>query len=210
MFIILLLLSLLRQAATIPLGSLTNTTISRSVLVERQINCDCSDIIRRTLLDIVRSCLFTIAACVYRAIHQNIPDPEATWLERMWERIKITFLALLAPEIMVWWSMKHEVSPSSLARDKLTSDNTGWTLTHGHFVEMGGFVRKDNRNVLLPEDFLAAFTEGHLDIDALRKVSEKEIQDHSKGDMLSKGLVAMQTTWFVCECVTRWVLTSAI
>ncbi|TFK63221.1 hypothetical protein BDN72DRAFT_776182, partial [Pluteus cervinus] len=29
------------------------------------------------------------------------------------------------------------------------------------------------------------------------------INDKSKGDLLSKGLVASQTTWFVVECMAR-------
>ena len=36
-------------------------------------------------------------------------------------------------------------------------------------------------------------------------MTQDEIQDRSKGDMLSKGLVLFQTTWFVLQCIGRGV-----
>jgi len=37
------------------------------------------------------------------------------------------------------------------------------------------------------------------------KITEREIQDKSKGDALSKGLVIVQTGWFVMQCIARGV-----
>lgn len=34
-------------------------------------------------------------------------------------------------------------------------------------------------------------------------ISAKEIEDKSKGDFLAKGLVALQTLWFVTQCIAR-------
>jgi hypothetical protein len=34
-------------------------------------------------------------------------------------------------------------------------------------------------------------------------ISKEEIKDKSKGDALTKGLVLIQTTWFLLQCVTR-------
>lgn len=36
-------------------------------------------------------------------------------------------------------------------------------------------------------------------------ITEQEIADKSKGDMLSKGLVIIQTGWFVLQCIARGV-----
>lgn len=35
------------------------------------------------------------------------------------------------------------------------------------------------------------------------KITESEIQDRSKGDALSKGIVALQTSWFLIQCIVR-------
>lgn len=37
------------------------------------------------------------------------------------------------------------------------------------------------------------------------EITEKEIQDKSKGDTVSKVLAVVQTGWFVLQCLARWV-----
>ncbi|TFK60565.1 hypothetical protein BDN72DRAFT_779268, partial [Pluteus cervinus] len=75
--------------------------------------------------------------------------------------------------------------------------------THGHFAQMGGFERLDNRRVLYPPTLIALLEKGQLDVAELKRVTDRRINDHSKGDILSKGIVALQTTWFVFECLAR-------
>ncbi len=36
------------------------------------------------------------------------------------------------------------------------------------------------------------------------KISEAEILDRSKGDVISKTVVILQTTWFISQCISRW------
>lgn len=36
------------------------------------------------------------------------------------------------------------------------------------------------------------------------RITEDDIQDRSKGDALSKGLVILQTSWFILQCIARW------
>lgn len=75
-------------------------------------------------------------------------------------------------------------------------------MTHGFFALMGGFmVFEDNKDpqprTLDPfklEDYLAR---GEIDI------TIQEIQDRSKSDSLSKGLVIVQTGWFILQCIAR-------
>lgn len=40
--------------------------------------------------------------------------------------------------------------------------------------------------------------------------SEREIQDKAKGDFLSKSILVFQTTWFMMQCVARFVQKIAI
>ncbi|TFK59898.1 hypothetical protein BDN72DRAFT_850992 [Pluteus cervinus] len=204
-------------AAPMPFGAYTAPTIAHTIIFGRQPACDCG-IMERTLVDIIRSCLFTIAACVYRAIHQNIPDPRTTWWQRTWLTAKITLLALLAPEMMIWWAMKQWMGAKVIRDDinaclkyvKIINPEYGsilkqddWTLTHGHFLQMGGLVRKDNRHVIDSYVLGCLLQEKRIHLDSFRRISRREIEDHSKGDALSKAVVAVQTTWFVLECLVR-------
>jgi len=34
-------------------------------------------------------------------------------------------------------------------------------------------------------------------------ITKKEIQDRSKADIFSKGIVLVQTTWFIVQCIGR-------
>ncbi|TFK67040.1 hypothetical protein BDN72DRAFT_771268 [Pluteus cervinus] len=157
----------------------------------------------RTLYDILRSCFFTIAACVYRAIHQNIPDPTMTMWGRLWVRIKITIYALIAPEAMIWWAMRQRYGAIEVVKGVNRLDlGLNWTQTHGQFAQMGGFARKDNRYVLYPPTLIKLLQQGRIDLEDLQ-LSKDDIDDKSKGDILSKALVAFQTTWFVFECLAR-------
>lgn len=99
-----------------------------------------------------------------------------------------------------------------------------WTKTHGFFALMGGFrhTEGDERphtltlkelNVLSPD---GSDPEGvawgpwyepvlvSADDFTFPKITEGEIKRRSKGDMLSKGLVVLQTTWFILQCIARW------
>ncbi|KAF8173471.1 hypothetical protein BJ912DRAFT_1147789 [Pholiota molesta] len=69
-----------------------------------------------------------------------------------------------------------------------------WTLAHGFFLQMGGFMLCESGRPIqtLPRV-----------IDPPR-ITEEDIQDRSKGDAISKTLIVLQTTWFVVQCVARW------
>ncbi|TFK65729.1 hypothetical protein BDN72DRAFT_962287 [Pluteus cervinus] len=191
------------QAAPISTGPHTIPTIIHTVIFGIQARSNCSEADVRTLYEIVRSCFLTIAACVYRSIHQNIPDPRATFLERQIGRVKITFCALIAPELMIWWAMRQRFGAKVIA-EKVNAlrPGLGWTQTHGHFAQMGGFGRKDDKRVLYPPTLIKLLENGQLEVEELQ-LSRKDIEDKSKGDILSKTVVALQTSWFVLECLAR-------
>lgn len=66
----------------------------------------------RTLLGIVWSCLGTIFACVWVAVHRNIPGPQKTshlgWL-------RVVIVTLLAPEWILAWAVRQRFGAWSLS-----------------------------------------------------------------------------------------------
>ena len=80
---------------------------------------------------------------------------------------------------------------------------------------MGGFVLAEGTHnlsilaegahdisVLTPKDFRKLLADQEI---GFPLISEKEIQDRSKGDGLSKALAVVQTTWFLAQCISRKV-----
>ena len=78
---------------------------------------------------------------------------------------------------------------------------------------MGGFVLSEGTHdisildegphdisVLTPKDFRKLLADQEI---GFPLISEKEIQDWSKGDGLSKALAVVQTTWFLAQCISR-------
>lgn len=63
---------------------------------------------------------------------------------------------------------------------------TDWPVRVLHFHELLDLIRL---NAVDPPD-----------------VTEEEISDKSKGDLLTKLLVVLQTTWFAVQCVARWMV----
>src|SRR5260221_3715441 len=104
-----------------------------------------------------------------------------------------------------------------------------WTIAHGHLVVMGGISTVDpsfeNDGQVDPRSPVLTFeryiktgewksqtsgedidnkTEERKKLDQkLRKISEEDIKDRSKGDILSKLIAISQTTWFILQCIAR-------
>ncbi|KAF8641458.1 hypothetical protein AX16_009970 [Volvariella volvacea WC 439] len=94
----------------------------------------------RSTSELVWNCLGTIFACTYVAIHPNMPDRTAMKRERMWQKVKTCLYALMAPEAIIAMAMQQRFAA---ARISGRYKDHGWTMTHGFFLIMGGFMRED-------------------------------------------------------------------
>ena len=69
---------------------------------------------------------------------------------------------------------------------------------------MGGFVlvKEEERRVLKFEEMLSLIKEGRI---KFPEITEDEIKDRSKADALAKGLVILQTSWFLIQVIARHI-----
>jgi hypothetical protein len=63
----------------------------------------------RTVPDIVWSCLTTIFACTWISVHPNMPGPGESWVRTARKRLRVMFLSLIAPEVVMLWAMRQWV-----------------------------------------------------------------------------------------------------
>ncbi|KAK6974507.1 hypothetical protein R3P38DRAFT_3335754 [Favolaschia claudopus] len=177
----------------------------------------CNDIHKcRTLYDIVWPCLTTVFACIWVAVHPNMPPrpkeiafPQnagrfsVSWcryqFRRVWDghpglrrKLVLMLIALIAPEIMVGFAARQWCLASRFSKKH------GVSLTHGFFFFMGGFVDADGY-VIVDEKQL---TESVLT--AIKAVSEAQIQDKSKRDGLAKLLAITQILRVVAQSLARF------
>jgi hypothetical protein len=157
----------------------------------------------RSMWGITWSCLSTIFACAWIAVHPNIPGPKDSHWAVLCRRILIVVYILVAPEIVIAWAARQHFGARQLAK---FYEGRGWTMTHGFFIDMGGFTLHDEQGtalrILEPDELMTLFPKGKI---AWPSITEEEIQDRSKGDYLSKGIVLIQTTWFIAHCIARGV-----
>jgi hypothetical protein len=174
----------------------------------------------RTIWNIIWSSLATFFACIWVAIHPNVPAFTDGTKAKLKQRGKLLLTAIIAPEFIILFAMRqwvraHKVKQSEFGKGKVLisrveqiifiSVERGWTLAHGFFVIMGGFelYDSDGERPLYPLDLESIeklVQSGAIDFP---KIQEKEIEDRSKGDIISKGLAVIQTGWFIAQCIAR-------
>ncbi|TFK32498.1 hypothetical protein BDQ12DRAFT_576420, partial [Crucibulum laeve] len=155
---------------------------------------------QRTMLNILWSCLSTIFACTWLAVHPNIPAPNDTEFSIARRRAKIMLYAFLAPEIVIFWAIKQRIAAQDLSD---TYHEYGWSRTHGFFAKMGGFLLCQQKK---PVATLTPFGLQRLllaDLIDFPDITKDEIEDRSKGDLFTKGIALLQSAWFVAQCISR-------
>jgi hypothetical protein len=98
MYLLLCILYLCQAIQAVPITDLTTT-------------CDRSEaplfVNRRTLWDIVSTCMLTVLACIYSSLHPNIPSPNDTPVRILLRRVGIMGIALLCPDAAVAWALRQ-------------------------------------------------------------------------------------------------------
>ena len=186
---------------------------------------------RRTVFNIVWSCLSTIIICAWTCVHPNVP-PANKWRARR-DRLKIMFWMIIAPELVIAWAVRQlfaaretrdtynhvrEGELSLLLKvEAKAKEQTGipiwnkWTFAHGHLLGMGGFtfidpdLKKADPKVQNPQVVTYDQIKELIQYPEFEvpDISVAEIQDRSKGDPLWKVIAILQTTWFILQCIAR-------
>ncbi|PBK85593.1 hypothetical protein ARMGADRAFT_941875, partial [Armillaria gallica] len=160
---------------------------------------------RRTVSNIVWSCLATMFASTWLAIHPNVPGRKITdkgVISRTVERAKIMGITVLAPEVIVAWAAEQfKVAWKVDEPEHLT-------MTHGFFLGMGGFCYTDiSYTQHTPDESIVTLhvieSQCTIFIEDLEAISVKTIEDKSKGDGLSKTISILQISWFIAQCTAR-------
>jgi hypothetical protein len=107
-------------------------------------------------------------------------------------------VAMIAPEAVILWAMRQWISAYKLGKKYRSY---GWTQSHGYYAIMGGFMifEGDKGHTVMPDELGELLKNGNI------RITKEEIRDKGRGDALSKGLILVQTTWFILQCIARRV-----
>ncbi|RFU27686.1 hypothetical protein B7463_g8635, partial [Scytalidium lignicola] len=162
----------------------------------------------RGTFGILRSCVVTLALCVYTALHINIPPAKSSKASKYVTKAKWVLIGMFAPELVVFvaWCQRQLAAES----DPQNRRRNEWTLTHGFYAEMGGFaIDTDDPGenpYILETPRLHLGRKGLLEVarlGLLPDISCEYIKDKSKADSLAKALVVTQAGWLILQCIER-------
>ncbi|KAL9592319.1 MAG: hypothetical protein Q9179_006840 [Wetmoreana sp. 5 TL-2023] len=115
----------------------------------------------------------------------------------------------MAPEFVLTFATGQKVearkSVEAFKNLDLPPGSPKWTIRHGFYANMGGFV-------LQPRDWRAfpinskqlhwLIRQGYV---AYPKMTAKEVWDKSKADGFQKSLTCLQTGWFIIQIIGRYI-----
>ncbi|KAG2048168.1 hypothetical protein BDR06DRAFT_943337 [Suillus hirtellus] len=111
----------------------------------------------RTIWTIVSSSVLTLFACIYSAIHPNIPSPQDSSNDILLRRLGMMIMALIAPELIVTWAMRQWFSARLVTREFKESGypkvRPDWKPEENEFAPENDFHR-----------FLAVLVKGTLSV----------------------------------------------
>ncbi|KAL7764705.1 hypothetical protein ACKLNR_005850 [Fusarium oxysporum f. sp. zingiberi] len=188
----------------------------------------------RGTFDILESCIFTLIACVFTALHLDVlPNPK--WQRLLFEKAKWVLLTIVIPEVSILtatnqlfdaWILKSGLKKiQKRQKSSKSSPEADFeiNLKYAYFIIMGG-LRFDVNDILsIPdidpsaEKFFKDPKNGRKTVRAgppamlslaknghWIKIQENQIDDKSKANIFQKALVLIQVLWMIMQCAWRF------
>lgn len=158
---------------------------------------------QRTIFNILWSSLVTIFACVWIAIHPNVPGPKLA--EQGWfftsvlRRTELTIVTVFAPEVTTIWAFRQFFVAWNICNLLPKSSPKTLTLSHGFLVSMGAFVYSDGCPITRQN-----LGDNPVLLLQLAEIPKKDIDDRNKGDGLSKGLACYKLLGLLYTALPVW------
>ncbi|KAF9474039.1 hypothetical protein BDN70DRAFT_997293 [Pholiota conissans] len=174
---------------------------------------------------------FRIRCVVFGLVAPEAMMATALWERQLARKIVDEYNDYITPKYQHQSSqtMSEEANDHTISDTRTPVEHIAiprWTLTHGFMVTMGGFMLCENgrptkilggdeilwrihRRWILNlgdlgrEDFMQSLR--NRTIDPPKLLSREDILDRSKSDEIAKAFVLLQTTWFILQCIVRWV-----
>ena len=160
---------------------------------------------QRGTLDIIWSCVSTLAICCWIMVHLNIPENLDSTLTLFLRKARWLILALLAPELVMLFACGQWASAQRSVVEMQASGYHDWTMVHAFYADMGGFLLESQDSQAFPitaKQVHYLIVQGFL---KMPKITKEEIWDKSKADLFAKSVACFQVAWLVTQVVSRGI-----
>ena len=215
------------MVSTFAIQNLTDSTLVRGF-----VTADCD----RGTIDILWSCLTAIFLSIWTVIHLPVPcfdieRPDSFRRKVVRSRVGSSLVALLAPEYMLFIAL-GEILTAYATRKELQKLSIDANLTHGFFLEMGGFCLRaptsrchqlgseEIEKAVTASDTTAgindAITVSDTAVDIkdalshsaewvqeLKRIKESDIEHLAKSDSVTKFFACFQGLWVLTQAISR-------
>ncbi|KAJ9661124.1 hypothetical protein H2201_006675 [Coniosporium apollinis] len=133
----------------------------------------------------------------------NIPGAGESDSRQFVRKLKWMLITLVFPEVIAWIALE-EFWMARESHKAMTQLGGQWTMVHGYFANMGGFVLESPGRDPLPLSAAALevlVEEGLIDVP---DITEGEIKDRSKIDIFARLFTVLQVSWMVVQCIARY------
>ncbi|WZH44166.1 hypothetical protein QYS62_005184 [Fusarium acuminatum] len=160
----------------------------------------------RGTYDIIFTCLVTTFLCCWTSVYPNIPAPGDGIWPSIRDKLGLACLGLLGPEFIIVLAIGQK---SSARRSVVKFNQAGhnqWTITHGFFADMGGFVlTADDLPRPIPLNAEQLFYLVNNSYVECPKITAGELKDRNKSDGLARLITIWQGTWFIISFIARLI-----
>ncbi|KAK0622066.1 hypothetical protein B0T17DRAFT_642558 [Bombardia bombarda] len=164
----------------------------------------------RGTIDILWTCCITIVLCCWVSTFPNAPSLSDKWYHQLLDKLNLAFMGFIGPEYLFALALNQ----LSSARNSITLfrelhnenpqwNDKQWTLRHGFFADMGGFMLTSPDQPAFPinaQQLHYLIAHGHVEYP---EITKEDIDQRNKTDGLAKLITLWQVVWFVVAEMQR-------
>ncbi|PKY07896.1 hypothetical protein P168DRAFT_323107 [Aspergillus campestris IBT 28561] len=113
-------------------------------------------------------------------------------------------MGVLGPEFLLMLTLGQWTSARASVKELTEMGHRDWTIVHGFYADMGGFVlHGPGIEIPFPIDaqqFLFLVKHGYIEYP---RITKEDIMDRNKSDGLARCIAVCQAVWMVIDCFTR-------
>lgn len=136
-------------------------------------------------------------------LHLNVPYPEESWLRTFVRKFFLLCVAIVIPEYIACMAGGQWAAAMRSVRAMHVAGNEHWTIMHGFYAEMGGFVLEDGFFPPFPVTTAQICYLARNQYIDLPSITKEDIQDKGKADTAFKAVAVFQTGWVVLQIIGR-------
>ncbi|EXJ55963.1 hypothetical protein A1O7_08894 [Cladophialophora yegresii CBS 114405] len=157
----------------------------------------------RGTFDLLVSCAVTVFLCGWSSICVNVPASEQSKWDIFWDKWHLFCLSMLGPEFVFMLALGQYMRADASVKLYHDKGYRDWTIKHGFYADMGGFVLQPHGWKQFPIDakqLLYLIERGHI---RYPDTKVAQINDRNKSDGLARFVTTCQIVWFTLNVITR-------